>query len=292
METGKLKCKQKHRFIDKEMISQLVLMLHAQDNESIEAALFALLNLAFGSERNKVRIAKCGAIPALLEILQWRKESLVELAVATLLVLSSCTANKPEIGSSGAVQMLFQLLDSQFAIGQCISHQAKLDIISTLHNLSTSPQTLIRSIVISDCLIPLIQLICAFDKSSELVEKAIGLLESLVSASDIVLNQVSEMGGVIGMLVEAVEEGTGPCKEHAAGVLVLICKRSKERYRVMILSEGAMPGILQLSVHGTTRARDNAKALLLLLRDTSKSNHSRNLLLEEMMREIDRVGTS
>lgn len=94
------------------------------------------------------------------------------------------------------------------------------------------------------------------------------------------------------MLVEAVEEGTRLCKEHAAGVLVLICKSSTERYRAMILSEGAMPGLLQLSVDGTRRGRKEAKALLLLLRDTSNppTNHSKNVLLEEVMREIDRVG--
>ncbi|KAH6833384.1 hypothetical protein C2S53_007592 [Perilla frutescens var. hirtella] len=90
-----------------------------------------------------------------------------------------------------------------------------------------------------------------------LVEKAIGLLESLVSTLDIALNQVSEMGRVMRMLVEAVEEGMWPRKEHAVRVLGLICKSSKERYRVMILSEEAMPGILQLSVDRTTRARDH-----------------------------------
>lgn len=51
MEIGKLNCKQKQRLNSKEVISQLILMLHAKDNQSMEAALFALLNLAFGSER-------------------------------------------------------------------------------------------------------------------------------------------------------------------------------------------------------------------------------------------------
>ncbi|KAI3452481.1 hypothetical protein Pfo_009145 [Paulownia fortunei] len=294
-EIGKLNSKQKQRLAEKGAISRLVFMLHTQDYEAIEAALFALLNLAFGSERNKLSIAKSGAIPAILKILQWQNESLLELALAALLILSSCSANKPEIASSGAVQLLFELLDSRFPIGQSISHQAKLDVISTLHNLSTSPQT-IPSIVLSDGLISLIQLIYVSEKSSDLVEKAIALLESLVSLSDIALNQVSVIGGVIRMLVEAVEEGTEPCKEHAAGILVLICKSCRERYRGMILREGAMPGLLQLSVDGTLRAREKAKALLLLLRDcssggSSKVKRSKNVLLEEVMKQIDRGGT-
>ncbi|KAK6155225.1 hypothetical protein DH2020_009473 [Rehmannia glutinosa] len=293
-EICKLNCKQKQKLAEKGVISPLVFMLHTQDYESIEAALFALLNFAFGSERNKLRIAKSGAIPAILKILQWRNEPLLELALAALLILSSCSANKPEIASSGAVQLLFELLDSEFPIGQTISHQAKLDIISTLHNLSTSPQ-IISPIVLSDGLISLIQLIYVSEKSSELAEKAIALLESLVSTSDIALNQVSEIGGVIGMLVEAVEEGTTSCKEHAAGILVLICESCRERYRGMILREGAMPGLLQLSVDGTRRAKEKAKALLLMLRDCSNGGstrvkHSKSVLFEEVMRQIDRGG--
>lgn len=144
--------------------------------------------------RNKVRIAKFGALSTIVKILCWREESdseyLCELAVATLLVLSSCTANKPEIAASGAVHLLFRLLGSEFSIGRCVCNQAKLDILSTLHNLSTSPLAM-RSILLSDCLISLVQLIYESEKSSELVEKVVGLLESLVSTSDIALNQVA-----------------------------------------------------------------------------------------------------
>lgn len=132
---------------------------------------------------------KAGAIQAIIKILQWQNEALMELGLAALLILSSCSANKPEIASSGAVQLLLELLDSQSPICQNISHQAKFDIISTLHNLSTSPQT-IPSILLSGGLITLIQLIHESDNSSELVEKAMALLESLVSSSEVALNQV------------------------------------------------------------------------------------------------------
>lgn len=99
---------------------------------------------------------------------------------------------------------------------------------------------------------------------------------------------------MIEMLVEAVEEGTAACQEHAVGVLLLICKSCREKYRGLILREGAMPGLLQLSIDGTWLARKKAKALLLLLRDqndgssTSSSSPVSNALLEEVMRQIDR----
>ncbi|KAL2240560.1 U-box domain-containing protein 4 [Sesamum indicum] len=298
-DVGKLSSKQKQILAEKGLISQLVFMLHTQDYQSVEAALFALLNLAFGSERNKLRIVKSGAIPPILKILQCRNESLLQLALAALLVLSSCSGNKPEIASSGAVQLLIHLLASEFPIGQSISHQAKLDIISTLHNLSSSPQ-IIPSIVLSGGLISLIQLIHESDKSSDIAEKAMALLQSIISSSDIALNQVSEMGGATRVLVEAVEDGTGQCKEHAVGILEQICRSCGERYRGMILREGAMPGLLQLSVDGSRQAREKAKDLLLLLRDCSRGGSSRvkqskRVLFEEVMRQIDgggRAGTS
>lgn len=134
--------------------------------------------------RNKVLIAKEGAIAAILKILQWQNECLMELAVAALLILSSCSRNKPEIASSGAIQLLVELLDCQ-----SISHQAKFDIISTLHNLSTSPQ-IIPLILVCGGLLMLVRLIYGSDKSSDLVEKAMALLEAIVSSSQVALNQV------------------------------------------------------------------------------------------------------
>ncbi|GER29510.1 ARM repeat superfamily protein [Striga asiatica] len=293
-EIGKLNCNERQKLAENGAIPPLIFMLESQDYESIEAALLALLNLAFGSERNKIRIAKSGATQALLKALQWRNESLLELALAALLILSSCAANKPEIASSGAVQLLFELLDSESPNGEAIGHQAKLDIISTLHNLSTSPETL-PSAILSDGLIRLIQLICDADKSSDLAEKAVALLESLVSSSESAVSRVAEIGGAIGLLVEAVEEGTASCKEHAAAILAVICGSCRERYRGVILGEGAMPGLMQLSVDGNRRAREKAKTLMKMLRESSDSGparvrHSKSVLFEEVMRKIDRGG--
>ncbi|XP_027158681.1 U-box domain-containing protein 15-like [Coffea eugenioides] len=108
------------------------------------------LRQTFHNERNKIRIANSGAIPVLLEIIQCQKESLIDLAAAALLVLSSCSANKLAIAAYGAAQILVGSLNSQLAEErgfQNLSVQAKLDIISIFHNLSTHPQ-IIPSIVL------------------------------------------------------------------------------------------------------------------------------------------------
>ena len=68
--------------------------------------------------------------------------------------------------------------------------------------------------------------------------------------------------------------------------------RLTERYRGLILREGVMPGLLQLSVDGTCWAKKMAKELLFLLRDCSSSS-SRNkqskheLIIVQILQAID-----
>lgn len=223
----------------------------------------------------------------------------MELGVAALLILSTCTANKIPIAASGAIQLLVEFLNGQFSNDESqiwsLSTQANLDILSTLHNLSTCPQ-IIPTIVLSGAVKSLLLLMRYSEKSCELVEKAMVMLETIISSHmglDLDLEQVAETEtpGMIQVLVEAIEEGTPLCKEYAVGTLLVICQSCRERYRGTILREGVMPGLLQLSVDGTFNAREKAKALLLLLRDCSKRQNrekqSKNQILEHVMRQID-----
>ena len=214
---------------------------------------------------------KSGAIPVMLSIFQCQNEELIELTLAAMFILSSCTVNKLEIASSGTIQHLIQFLNRDYGGVNnlnSISTQAKLDAIATLHNLSTCDQ-IIPSIASSGLLSPILQLIHNSEKSTKLVEKIMGLLENIVSLSEKALCEIASTYGVICAMVETMEDGSPRCKEHAVGILLLICQSNKERYRGLILREGVMPGLLQLSVHGTWRAKDMARELWLLLRDCS-----------------------
>ncbi|KAL6960546.1 hypothetical protein U1Q18_038309 [Sarracenia purpurea var. burkii] len=289
-----LTSKQRHKLAERGVVGPLILMLRAQECEAIEVALLALLRLASGSERNKIHIAKSGVLPLLLQLLHCKNKSIFNLAIAALLILSSCTENKLPIAASGAIQLLVQILnaepagDDDNADETAISNQAKLDIIATLHNLSTSHQT-IPSVVSSGVVVSLFHLIHGREKSSELSEKAMAMLERIVSSSEIALNEAARARGAIQGLVEALEEGSSVCKEHAVGVLFLICHSCRERYRGQILREGVMPALLQLSVDGTWRGKEMARALLLLLRDGrgSRSRQWKNVILEQAMEQID-----
>lgn len=283
-ELSKLSSRQRQKMAEKGVISPLMSMLHSQDCEAIEAALLALLGLAFGSERNKTRIVKAGVVPVLLELLQCENEVLIELAVAATLVLSSCRGNKLAMASSGAIQVLVEGLNNN--INGC-RYQTRLDVIATLHSLSTCHQ-IVPLIVSSGLIYTLLELIHSSEKSSELTEKAVALLENLVSLSETALEETAGTGGAIRILVEAVEEGSLQCKEHAVGILLHICQSCRDKYRVLILREGAMPGLLQLSVDGTWRAQNMARELLMHLRDDcSTSKQSKHKNVEEIMQAID-----
>nr|XP_043629176.1 U-box domain-containing protein 3-like [Erigeron canadensis] len=274
--------KQRQRLVDNGAIPPIVSMLHAsRDLKSVESAIFALLSLAYGSERNKIWIAKSGAIPLLLNIIQSEIHPLVDHAIAALLVLSSCSANKPSMADSGAIQVLNETLLKNN------NTQVNLDIIVTLHNLSPWIPTALLSYT-SSCLIHLIN---ESEKSSKLVEKSMGLLENIVSVSDVALREIGLTNVGIQELVETIEEGSKQSKEYAVGILLMICESGKEKYRGMILREGAIPGLLELSIDGTKRAKGKAKSLLRLLRDCSgncRSERSKNVVFEQVMGEIDR----
>ncbi|MED6212780.1 hypothetical protein PIB30_086812, partial [Stylosanthes scabra] len=244
------------------------------------------LSLAFGSERNKTRIIKCGALPVLLNHLHSQSQTVVQLTIAAMLTLSSCKANKVPIASSGAVQHLAGFVNSG-------DIQLQLDVVATIHNLSTCKE-IVPLIVASGIVLSLLELVHSSVKSSPLGEKAIGLLENIVSSSESALCEAASVGGAIRILVETIEDGSCLGKEHAVGILLLICQSCREKYRGMILREGVMPGLLQLSIDGTRRAKNTARELLLLLRDcsdySSRRRQMNHELIEQIMEEIDADG--
>jgi len=77
----------------------------------------------------------------------------------------------------------------------------------------------------------------------------------------------AEPGGVLAV-VEAVEDGSSRTREHGVGALLTLCQSDRCKYREVILNEGVIPGLLELTVQGTDKARPKARQLLELLRDS------------------------
>nr|XP_043629415.1 U-box domain-containing protein 6-like [Erigeron canadensis] len=272
--SGKIRVK----FAGAGVIQPLVLMLSSQYHDAREASLLALLNLASRNERNKEQIVTCGAIPPLVKLLKFQDTSnLRELATAAILTLSATPNNKPAIANSEAVSLLIQSLS-------CGTIQGKVDAVTALYNLTTSKEE--PTIVLdTSAALPLINLLRESRKYSKFADKIAALIE-LISKSEKGILAITEAEDGILTLVETIEDGSLVSTEHAVGTLLALCMSSRSKYRELILNEGAIPGLLRLTVYGTYKAQNKAKMLLNLLRNSSSEKRPCPFVLEEIVRDI------
>ncbi|XP_051222474.1 U-box domain-containing protein 9 [Lolium perenne] len=243
-------------------VEPLVAMLRSGAPDAGEAALLALLNLAVRDERNKIKILDAGALEPLLDYLQSSDLNLQEYATAAILTLSASSTNKPLISASGAIPLLVKVLKEG-------NPQAKNDAVMALYNLSTIADNL-QAILSVQPIPPLIELMRGGKRSSKTVDKCCALLESLLAFDQGRVALTSEEGGVL-TIVEVLEEGSLQGREHAVGALLTMCESDRSKYRDPILNEGVIPGLLELTAHGTPKSRVKAHALLDLLRNSPYS---------------------
>ncbi|KAK1389171.1 U-box domain-containing protein 3 [Heracleum sosnowskyi] len=259
------------------VIPALVPMLSSLHFEAKEASLVALLNLAARNELNKVSIAAAGAVPPLVELLNIQSGNLRELATAAILTLSSALPNKPIIVASGAAPLLVQILSSA-------SLQGRVDAVTALHNLSMCDEG--PALVLDARAVPpLINLLKECKKYSKFAEKTTALLERLSMSAEGKTAITNVNGGIL-TLVETVEDGSLVSTEHAVGALLTLCRSCRDTYRGLILGEGAIPGLLRLTVEGTSEAQDRARTLLDLLRDSPPEKRLASSVMEKIVYDI------
>ncbi|KAI3712961.1 hypothetical protein L1987_71531 [Smallanthus sonchifolius] len=255
-------------------IKPLVSMLYSHSHEAHEAALLAILNLAVKDENNKIRIVEAGALEPIVSFLQSMDSTMQEHAVAALVTLSASPVKKLAIGASGSIPHLIKILNHG-------SPQAKMEAIVALSNLSTEPENL--TLIIQSNPVPcLVTILKTSKKSSKISERCISLLESLVEFEEGRVSLLLEEGGVLAV-VEVLESGSHQSREHAVGTLLTMCQIDRCKYREPILKEGVIPGLLELTVQGTTKSRTKAHTLLRLLR---KSPYKRPELESETLESI------
>ncbi|EEF30182.1 Vacuolar protein, putative [Ricinus communis] len=268
--------KTRSKFAAAGVIQPLVFMLFSSNLDARHASLLALLNLAVRNQRNKVKIVTAGAVPPLVELLKFQNGGLRELGAAAILTLSAAEPNKQTIAASGAAPLLIQILYSG-------SVQGKVDAVTALHNLSTCNKNS-HPIVDAKAVSPLIKLLKECKKYSKFAEKATALLE-IISNSEEGRIAITESDGGILTLVETVEDGSLVSTEYAVGILLTLCQSNRDKYRELILKEGAIPGLLQLTVEGTSEAQKRARTLLDLLRDTPEKKLA-SAVLEKIVYDI------
>ncbi|CAL9052669.1 U-box domain-containing protein 4 [Musa acuminata AAA Group] len=251
----------KHRRYLSESIEPLVSMLRYGSPESGEAAMLGLLNLAVRDERNKIKIVDAGALEPLIYFLESTNSCLQEYATASVLTLSATCVNKPKISASGAIPLLVKILKDG-------NRQARIDAMMALYNLSTIPNNL-NTLISLQPIPAVIKLLRSCKKSSRTHEKCCALLELLMGFEEGRAALTFEEGGVL-TVVEVLEGGAPSSREHAVGALLTMCESDYSRYRDIILKEGAIPGLLELTIQGTPTSQAKAHQLLDLLRSTSQ----------------------
>ncbi|OVA08276.1 Armadillo [Macleaya cordata] len=259
------------------VIQPLISMLSSSNLDAVESSLLALLNLAVRNERNKVTIVTSGAVPPLVELLKFQNGRLRDLATAAILTLSASSSNKPTIAASGSVPLLVQILSAS-------SVQGKVDAVTALYNLSTCTKHL-APILAAEAVPPLLTLLKECKKYSKFAEKTSALVEML-SGFEEGRTAISNSNFGILTLVETVEDGSLISTEHAVGALLSLCWSCRSKYRELILKEGAIPGLLRLTVEGTTKAQERARTLLDLLRDSPQKRLPVSSVLESIISDI------
>ncbi|KAK3034018.1 hypothetical protein RJ639_033303 [Escallonia herrerae] len=312
----KFSAKARSKFAAEGVIPPLVSMLASANLAARESALLALLNLASRNERksilafelfvvststtysteilfdelaypiipfhvhifsNKLRIVTSGAIPPLVELLKFQNGSFRELAAAAILTLSAAPPNKPTIVASGAAPLLVQILSSG-------SVQGRVDAVTALHNLCTCKED--PNVVLdAKAVTPLVNLLKECKKYSKFAEKTTALLEIFSNSEEgrIAITNTDE--GIL-TLVETVEDGSLVSTAHAVGALLSLCRSCRSKYRELILKEGAIPGLLRLTVEGTLEAQDRARTLLDLLRDSAPEKRLASCVLKRIAYDI------
>ncbi|CAH9100475.1 unnamed protein product [Cuscuta europaea] len=255
------KTSQRYRRHFANAVGPLVDMLHSSAVESNEAALLALLNLAVKDELNKVRIIETGALQPIIGFVQSKNLTLQGHATASLLTLSASPITKPIITASGAIPLLVKVLRSSGT-----PPQSKADAVMALYNLSSYEGNKIP-ILQTDPIPSIVSLLKSCKISSKTAEKCIALIESLVSYEEGRIALTSQEGGVLAV-VEVLESGSLQSREHALGALLTMCESDRCKYREPILREGAIPGLLELTVQGTPKSQAKAQTLLRLLRES------------------------
>ncbi|CAA6675211.1 unnamed protein product [Spirodela intermedia] len=232
------KTSSKHRRQLSGAVDPLVEMIRSGSLECKESALLALLNLAVMDERNKIKIVDAGALEPLVDFLQ-----------SANTVLKEHARRRPCVGAAGAIPLLVELLSDG-------NPQAALDAAMALTNLATVPDNL-RAVLAARPVPALVGLLRGCRKSSKMADKCIALLEALLRFEEARTALTAAHGGVL-----AVVEGA------RGGGLLILCESDRDTYREAILNEGAIPGLLELTVQGTAKSQAKAQVLLQLLRES------------------------
>ncbi|KAL1807696.1 hypothetical protein ACET3Z_024686 [Daucus carota] len=226
----------------------LVSLLTSDDGTTQNNSITSILNLSI-YEQNKGLIMLAGAIPSIVQVLRAGSMETKENAAATLFSLSLADENKIIIGASGAIPALVQLFQNG-------SSRGKKDAAAALFNLCIYQGNKGRA-VRAGIITALLKMLT--DTSCCMVDEALTILSVLASHQE--AKAAIVQASTIPALIDLLRTGLPRNKEHAAAILLSLCKRDTENL-ACISRLGAVIPLTELVKSGTERAKRKATSLL------------------------------
>ncbi|CAE6262318.1 unnamed protein product [Arabidopsis arenosa] len=259
--------------------------------------------LSRNSTDNRIVIARCGAIPSLVNLLYSTDERIQADAVTCLLNLSINDNNKSLIAESGAIEPLIHVLKTGYLeeakansaatlfslsvieeykteIGEAGAIEPLVDLLgngslsgkkdaaTALFNLSIHHENKTK-VIEAGAVRYLVELM---DPAFGMVEKAVVVLANLATVREGKI-AIGEEGG-IPVLVEVVELGSARGKENATAALLQLCTHSP-KFCNSVIREGVIPPLVALTKSGTARGKEKAQNLLKYFKVHRQNNQRR-----------------
>ncbi|XP_042494964.1 U-box domain-containing protein 5-like [Macadamia integrifolia] len=189
---------------------------------------------------------------------------ITEEAISILEVLSVLQDCKSKIMASGAILSILKILDTQISDSQ-------VSAVKILYNLSLNRDigSHIQSLGCITKLIPLLG-------DSSLAGYSIKIIRNL-SDTEGGRVAIAETNGCIASIAELLETGSQEEQEHGVAVLLSLCLQRTE-YCLLVLREGIVPPLVNITVNGNARGKDSAMELLRILRDVISTDSVENSL--------------
>ncbi|KAJ9147072.1 hypothetical protein P3X46_029275 [Hevea brasiliensis] len=181
-----------------------------------------------------------------------------EETLAILEVLSGDPYCRTKITAAGALVPVLKILDSQ-------SKEFQERAIKILHNLSSNCD-ICSQIISLECIPKLVPLI----NEGRIARYCMVLLKNLCETEKARI-AVVETNGFISSVAELLESGSREEQEHAVAVLLSLCSQ-RIQYCQLVMVEGVIPSLVDISVNGNDRAKATALELLRQLRDIDHGN--------------------
>ncbi|XP_042500912.1 U-box domain-containing protein 5 isoform X2 [Macadamia integrifolia] len=187
---------------------------------------------------------------------------IIDEALSILEVLSGQQCCNSKTLASGSIFSVLKILDTQISDFQ-------LSAVKILYNLSLNRDIAfqIQSLGCVTKLVPLLG-------DSSLAGYSIKIIKNLCDTEEGRIS-IAETNGCIASIAELLETGSHEEQEHGVAVILSLCLLCNE-YCQLVLNEGIVPPLVNISVNGNAKGKKSAMELLQFLRDIRYSDSPDN----------------